>query len=182
MDPSGEPHSHTVIQPTSYIRGEEAGKLIATLPPFMSTAETKKNSPNIQFVKEIYQILKNDLDDFLKLCDDNTSWTVNGPPVLSKCKNWIGTQGIKEFFNLLASMWIFDEKSPMPMEFYEDGNTIIVLGHESGTIIKTNERFYNRFTHIWEIDANSRKIRSMREWLCFYHSQEEVPPMEWASS
>ena len=33
MDPSGEPHSHTVIQPTSYIRGEEAGKLIATLPP-----------------------------------------------------------------------------------------------------------------------------------------------------
>ena len=42
--------------PSAYIRGEEAGKLIATLPPFMSTAETKKNSPNIQFVKEIYQI------------------------------------------------------------------------------------------------------------------------------
>ncbi len=176
MDVSGEPHSHSILEPTSIIKGKYASQLVASLPPSLSPSLSR--SPKIKFVQEIYQILGNDLDEFLKFCDMNTNWTINGPPVLSKCKAWVGKQGIKDFFNLLSSMWKFDSQSPMPMEFYECDGNVIVLGHESGTIIKTHERFYNRFTHVWTVDEASRKVMEMREWLCFYHNCEEVPPMQ----
>ena len=85
----------------------------------------------LDIVKEVYSRFgEGDMDGFLNLCADDIEWVVNGPAALEKCKAFRGREGVQEFLNILGESWEFS--SFTPREFISDGQTVVVLGEESG--------------------------------------------------
>lgn len=133
------------------------------------------------FVFDIYQLMKDHIfPEIAELCHEKTEWIVNGPPSLPKCRCFRGKSGVRSFFQLLHRNWIFNKDSPKLQECYSTNEgAIIAMGEERGFNRVTVEPFYCRWVHVWHVDEVHRKIHTMRQWLCLYLGDEEVPPMSW---
>ena len=98
-------------------------------------------------VKDVYnRFAKGDIAGFLTLCAENIEWVVNGPASLEKCKAYKGRSGVQQFLDVLAG-WEFS--SFAPREFIVDGQTVVVLGEETGTDKTSGKRFANRWAHFF---------------------------------
>jgi len=87
---------------------------------------------------------------------------------------------VSTFFRVLGRMWSFAPGSPSVLEMYSTtSGTVIAMGEESGVDKDSGEIFYCRWTHVWDVDAHKGIVHSMREFLCPYFGNDEVPPMTW---
>lgn len=137
----------------------------------------KKMATPLEIVKDVYnRFAEGDIDGFLALCADNIEWVVNGPAHLEKCKAFKGRGGVQEFLDLLAG-WEFS--SFVPREFIAAGQTVVVLGEETGTDKTAGVQFENRWAHIF--DVQDGQIMRFREFLCHWIGHQQPPVMSWGT-
>jgi len=106
----------------------------------------------LEIVKDVYnRFAKGDIAGFLTLCADNIEWVVNGPASLEKCKAYKGRSGVQQFLDILAG-WEFS--SFAPREFIVDGQTVVVLGEETGTDKRSGIPFENRWAHVFDVKTD----------------------------
>ena len=130
----------------------------------------------IEIVRRVYECFaQGDMDGFLQLCDEKIEWVVNGPASLVKCRSYEGLEGVRTFLDILERTWSFS--SFTPREFIDCGGKVVVLGEEAGTDRKTDERFENRWAHIFTV-RNDRVV-SFREFLCHWRDNQHPPTMSW---
>ncbi len=130
----------------------------------------------LEIVKDTYNhFTEGDIAGFLSLCADNIEWVVNGPANLEKCKAYKGRSGVQPFLDILAG-WEFS--SFAPREVIVDGESVVVLGEETGTDKSSGKRFSNRWVHIFTVQAG--QIVRLREFLCHWTDQQQPPAMSWS--
>ena len=130
----------------------------------------------LEIVTDVYnRFAKGDIAGFLGLCSDNIEWVVNGPASLEKCKAYKGRSGVQQFLDILSG-WEFS--SFAPREFIVDGETVVVLGEETGTDKTSGIRFENRWVHVF--DVKNGQIVRFREFLCHWIDQQQPPAMNWS--
>lgn len=129
----------------------------------------------LEVVKDVYdRFAESDIAGFLTLCADNIEWVVNGPASLEKCKAYKGRRGVQQFLDILGG-WEFS--SFTPREFIVDGQTVVVLGEETGTDKHSGQRFANRWAHVFDVESD--RIVRFREFLCHWADPHEPPAMTW---
>jgi len=130
----------------------------------------------LEIVKNVYnRFAEGDIAAFLALCADNIEWVVNGPANLEKCKAYKGRSGVQQFLDILAG-WEFS--SFAPREFIVDGQTVVVLGEETGTDKRSGIPFENRWAHVF--DVKNGQIVRFGEFLCHWTDQQQPPEMNWS--
>ena len=130
----------------------------------------------LEIVKNVYnRFAEGDIAAFLALCADNIEWVVNGPANLEKCKAYKGRSGVQQFLDILAE-WEFS--SFAPREFIVDGQTVVVLGEETGTDKRSGIPFENRWAYVF--DVKNGQIVRFREFLCHWTDQQQPPAMNWS--
>ncbi len=128
----------------------------------------------VDVVKDIYHRFScGDLDGFLGCCDENVEWVVNGPASLEKCQSYHGREGLKQFLDILQDTWAFNTFTPT--QYICDGNTVVVLGEETGADKQTQQSFENRWAHVF--DVNNGKVTRFREYLCHWAGDVHPPEM-----
>jgi ketosteroid isomerase-like protein len=133
----------------------------------------------LEVVKDVYdRFAAGDIDGFLALCSDNIEWVVNGPANLEKCNAFKGFSGVRQFLDILAGSWEFT--SFTPQQFIVDGQTVVVLGEETGRDKISGARFENRWAHVF--DVHEEQIVRFREFLCHWTDQQQPPAMSWSVS
>jgi len=130
----------------------------------------------LEVVKDVYgRFAKGDIDGFLNLCADHIEWVVNGPANLEKCNAFKGRRGVREFLNILAGSWEFS--SFTPQQFFTEGQTVVVLGEETGKDKSSGIGFENRWAHVF--DVRGEQIVRFREFLCHWTDEQRPPAMSW---
>jgi len=130
----------------------------------------------VDIVRDVYRRFgEGDIEGFLRLCDKNIEWVVNGPGVLEKCRSFNGIEGVRAFLSILDRTWLFS--SFTPREFIEGGDKVVVLGEEAGTDRETGEPFANRWAHVFTVRDNL--IVTFREFLCHWRGGQRPPDMSW---
>jgi ketosteroid isomerase-like protein len=133
---------------------------------------------SLEVAKAVYdRFANNDIEGFLSLCSDDIEWVVNGPTSLEKCRAFTGITGVKEFLSILDRTWRFT--SFRPHEFIASHDRVVVLGEEEGFDRSSNDRFYNRWAHVFTV--RNGLIVTFREFLCHWHGGETPPPMTWST-
>ncbi len=133
----------------------------------------------IEVVKDVYNCFsEGDMDGFLALCADNIEWVVNGPATLEKCKAFKGHAGVQQFLDILGKSWEFSAFTPR--QFITEGQTVVVLGEETGTDKKSGIQFKNRWAHVF--DVQNGKIVRFRELLCHWPGKQQPPEMSWGTA
>ena len=128
----------------------------------------------LKVVKDVYgRFGKGDIDGFLALCADDIEWVVNGPAGLDKCQAFKGPDGVKRFLDILTSSWEFS--SFTPHEFIASGETVVVLGEETGKDKASGANFENRWAHVF--DVREGRVVRFREYLCHWTGEEKPPVM-----
>ena len=101
----------------------------------------------VDIVKNVYDCFsKGDLEGFIQICDEDIEWVVNGPASLEKCQSYHGRDGVRQFLGTLERSWSF--RSFSVNQYIHDGNTVVVLGEETGDDKITNQPFENRWAHV----------------------------------
>jgi ketosteroid isomerase-like protein len=131
----------------------------------------------LDVVKDVYRrFADGDIEGFLGLCADDIEWVVNGPPHLEKCQAFQGRSGVQRFLDLLAA-WEFS--SFAPREFIDGGQTVVVLGEETGTDKPSDTRFENRWAHVFDVQGG--RVVRFREFLCHWPDPHQPPAMSWSA-
>jgi len=129
-----------------------------------------------EIVSDVYKCFsEGDIEGFLALCADEIEWVVNGPPTLEKSKAFKGIGGVKQFLGILEGSWEFS--SFVPHQYIAEGDTVVVLGEETGINKKSGTPFENRWTHVF--DVRDGKITHFREFLCHWVADQKPPLMSW---
>jgi ketosteroid isomerase-like protein len=132
-----------------------------------------------EIARDVYKrFAEGDVDGFLALCADDIEWIVNGPASLEKCKAFKGRSGVQQFLSILGESWEFS--SFTPREFIAEGETVVVLGEETGSDKKSGIPFENRWAHVF--DVRDGQIVRFREFLCHWTGDQEPPAMSWSKA
>ena len=130
----------------------------------------------LEVVKTLYGCYEqDDLDGFIRMCDDNIEWVINGPANLEQCQTYIGIAGVKQFLNILDNSYIY--QSFIPNRFFVDQSTVIVLGQESAKERESGKNFQSRWVHVFDIEND--KVVRFKEFLCRWNEGEVPPEMSW---
>jgi uncharacterized protein len=133
----------------------------------------------LEVVKDVYgRFAEGDIEGFLNLCAEDIEWVVNGPANLEKCKAFKGRDGVREFLDILAGSWEFS--SFTPRQFIADGQTVVVLGEETGKDKISGSRFGNRWVHVF--DVQGEQVVRFREFLCHWTDEQRPPEMSWSDT
>lgn len=133
----------------------------------------------LEIVKEVYsRFAEGDIKGFLALCSDDIEWVVNGPVTLEKCQAFKGHKGVQDFLNILGDSWEFSTFTPQ--QFIANEQTVVVLGEETGIDKKSNLKFENRWSHVF--DVRDGQIIRFREFLCHWMGEQKPPIMSWTSA
>ena len=116
-----------------------------------------------------------DFAGFLSLCSEDIEWVVNGPSELDKCRAFQGPAGVQRFLDILGETWAFS--SFEVKQYIVDGETVVVLGCETGSSKATGVPHENRWVHVF--DVREGRVSRFREFLCHWPGQPGPPPMSW---
>ena len=99
-----------------------------------------------------------DMDSVRSIWTDDTEW--QGPDLdsLPDAGRFTGPDAIIEMFGRLPEYW--DGLKVTPDEFLEDGDTVVVLGHNEGRGKSTGDEWKVPFVHAWRIrDGKAERVQ-----------------------
>lgn len=122
-------------------------------------------TPSLQIIKSLYEALTNgDVTTVRPLLDPQIEWTeAEGFPLGGTYR---GVEAVlKGVLMRLATDW--EGFQTTPDEFIDGGETIVVLGHYSGTYKATGKSFQAPFTHVWKVHDEKaiRYVQYTDTWL-----------------
>ena len=122
-------------------------------------------TPSLQIIKSLYEALTNgDVTTVRPLLDPQIEWTeAEGFPLGGTYR---GVEAVlEEVLMKLATDW--EGFQTTPDEFVDGGETIVVLGHYSGTYKATGKSFQAPFAHVWKVrdEKAIRYVQYTDTWL-----------------
>jgi uncharacterized protein len=118
------------------------------------------NQDNLDTVKRLYAAFgTGDLPGLLGTLDARIDWSVPGSaPWAGEGRGHEHVQGFFQKFGGSASLETFE-----PRSFVADGDTVVVLGYEEGTVRATGRRWKAHFTHTFRVSGG--KVTAHREYV-----------------
>lgn len=112
-------------------------------------------------VRETYAAFgRGDLPAVLAACAEDVDWRSCGPSAAPYTGNYVGRDGVRRFFEtLLAAIRL---TSFEPQRFLADGDTIVVLGKEGGTVVATGRAMQYEWAHVFVV--RDGRIAAFREF------------------
>ena len=121
-----------------------------------------------ELVQGVYAAFgRGDLPAILAACAENVDWRSHAPSCTPFAGRYSGRAGVGEFFGKLLSGAQFT--SFEPRRFLADGDTVAVLGRDTGTAVATGRAFADDWVHVFVI--RDGKIAEFGEFV-------ETAPME----
>jgi ketosteroid isomerase-like protein len=117
---------------------------------------------NVNAVKDAYRSFeRGDMDGVMKGMAPDVDWSMTGQeghfPTFGRRQ---GEAGVRGFFRDVADTLDFHRFEPQ--EFYEAGDTVIVLGHYEMTVKKTGRRAGSDWVHVFTF--RDGKVARFREY------------------
>lgn len=103
---------------------------------------------------------RDDVAGILALVGEDADWQVYGPDSVPYMGQRRGVAGAASFFEALDRTAVFSEFAPQ--HFVDDGELVVVLGHEHYTVKATGRAVDNHFAHAFRIRGG--KIVWFREY------------------
>jgi ketosteroid isomerase-like protein len=95
---------------------------------------------NVQVVQKAFEdFLKGNTSAVVDICTDDVSWGSFENPGVPLAGVFKGKEGVKRHFSILREE--IDYTDFTPREFFGQGDTVIVLGHQAGKVKKTGKTF-----------------------------------------
>src|SRR5713226_6785225 len=106
-------------------------------------------SSNRDFVQSLYDIFgRGDIPGLIAALPEDIRWSVHGPAGMSPFfGDWHGRSGVKQFFQTVAEHVKYDKF--LIREMVTQGDTVVVLGRDSGSSRGTGKRYESDFVHVW---------------------------------
>lgn len=108
------------------------------------------DTSNLETVKAVYAAFhRGDLPGVLDLWSDEATLEWYGPAENPFAGTWRGRAGAQEWLTLVATSIEFHESENR--EFYADGDTVIVVGYEKGTIRSTGRVYEQQWVSLFTL-------------------------------
>jgi ketosteroid isomerase-like protein len=125
-------------------------------------------------IKTNLQVIQQAFDDFaqgnisgiIDVCTDDVVWESYENPDVPYAGAFHGKEGVKDFFSKLAGAvnYSFFE----PKEFIGEGDSIIALGHQTGTVKATGKTF----DHDWSFSFKMQNGK-LKHFFSFVDSRDQ---------
>ena len=114
-----------------------------------------------ELVRETYAAFgRGDLPAVLAACAEDVDWRYCGPSAAPYTGEWRGRDGVRRFFEtLFAALRL---TSFEPQRFFADGDTVVVLGREGGTVAATGRTVQYDWAHVFVV--RDGRIAAFREF------------------
>ena len=121
-----------------------------------------------ELVRGVYAAFgRGDLPAVLAACAEDVDWRYCGPSAAPFAGSYRGRDGVRRFFEVLfASLRITAFE---PGRFLADGDTVVVLGREAGTVTATGRSAQYDWAHVFVV--RDGRIAEFREFA-------DAAPME----
>ena len=107
---------------------------------------------NLDTIQRGYQAYgQGDLDGAAETWSDDIRWEGPGSTDLPGGGTHEGKDAVKEVLQDIPNHW--DDFAVEPDEWIEDGDTVIVLGHNTGTPKGGGDQIKTPFVHIWRFEG-----------------------------
>lgn len=107
-------------------------------------------SQNVDTLKAGYEAFaRGDLDEAMKDFDDGIRWENPNAPALPNAGVHEGKDKVREVLASTPQYW--DEFRPIPDEFVDGGDTVVVLGHTEARAKETGKEVKIPFVHVWRM-------------------------------
>ncbi len=116
---------------------------------------------NLDVVKNIYSAFgKGDLPTVVKNCTPQSTWFISGPPIIPYSGHHCHHQGVERCLYLIAQCVDIEEFNPQ--EFFDQQDTILVLGRERMRVKSTGNTFATDWVHVWKfLDGKVHEFREV---------------------
>jgi uncharacterized protein len=117
------------------------------------------NHSNVEIVKQVYAAFgAGDLQTLLGLLGRDVDWSIPGSAPWSG--EGRGHEFVRRFFQTFGSIAALN--AFQPRSFLADGDSVVVMGYEEGTVRETGRAWKSHFTHLFTL-ANG-KVTAHREY------------------
>lgn len=131
----------------------------------METSVSTRN--NLQIVQQAFTDFSNgNIPAIIKQCTEDVVWGSYKVPGVSFSGQFFGKEGVQEHFKELAENVDFTVFEPR--EFIAQGDTVMVLGHQSGVVKSTGKRFDSDWCFSFKM--NEGKLQRFFAYVDSYES------------
>jgi uncharacterized protein len=102
-----------------------------------------------------------DFDSLLDVLTPDVTWEIPTMPAVPFAGLWLGREGVREFFQTVASAQETVEFAPEA--FIADGPTVVVLGNFVNRVMSTGKTARSAWAQVWT--AKAEKLASMHEYV-----------------
>lgn len=120
------------------------------------------DATNLELIRNIYAAFgRGDVPAVLAALDERVDWRVIGPVgLVPYAGSWPGRAGVGDFFAALGAALEIAEFEPQ--QFLATGETVVVLGRESGRARPTGKPHATEWVHVFTIRAG--RVVAFREY------------------
>lgn len=116
---------------------------------------------NAEIVSRVYDSFnRKDLDALAAMVAPACSWNIAGPADIPWAGHYEGPDQVKDYARKLTEAVHF--QSFEPRNVIEQGDTVVVCGSESATVIGTGQDYTSLFAHVFTLKDG--KIASFQEY------------------
>lgn len=118
---------------------------------------------NIQAVQQIYaDFMQGNIPAILSRLNPDVAWTNAGPDSVPYARKRRGAEAVQEFFTTLGAN--VEVQAFEPIEYFANGERVVVLGSWSGKAKTTGRPFASDWTMAWTIrDGQILSFRSYED-------------------
>ncbi len=108
------------------------------------------DTSNLETVKAVYAAFhRGDLPGVVGFWSDEGTLEYYGPEAFPFAGTWRGRAGAQEWITLVATTIEFQALESR--EYYAQGDTVVVLGYEKGTIRRTGRVYEREWVHVFTL-------------------------------
>lgn len=117
---------------------------------------------NVKIVQDCYAAFgSGNIPAFLAALTDDVDWSTPDVPDIPLSGHYKGPSGVAEFFKKLDAAIAFEQFEPR--QFVAQGDTVVVIGYEKGTVKSTGKSEESDWVHV--VTVRGGKIASFKEFI-----------------
>jgi ketosteroid isomerase-like protein len=112
---------------------------------------------NEQTVRQIYRdFLNGNIHAIIDTLADNVRWFVSGYPDVPFAGSFKGKAEVIGYFQ--NKKYYYEYLKYEPREFFKSGDTIVVIGYQEGTALKTSRKVSTEWAMRWEFNPQGKVV------------------------
>jgi uncharacterized protein len=127
-----------------------------------------KTKSNVQLVQQAFADFgSGNIQGILDACTDDIVWSGPDNPGVPFAGTFKGKDGVMNFFSTLAEN--VDYAAFEPKEFFSEKNTVVVLGHHTGTVKKTGKTYDHDWCMVFRMQDEK-----LRDYYAFVDTLDQA--------